>query len=291
MTSIVQTEHLSIAYEDDGDERGRPLVAVHGWPDDVHCWDAIVPELAPSGYRVLRPYLRGFGPTRFRSADKQRSGQIGALGHDLASFLDALDLTQVLLVGHDWGARAAYVVGALFPGRIRRIVAISAGYATSRPDTVLSWPLASAYWYEWYLATHRGRETIAAGRREFCRYLWQTWSPGWNFADSEFSQAASAWDNPDWMGVTTHAYLHRWGEAVGDPAYDEIERRLLAPPPVVVPTLILHGAEDKDNLPETTAGIEGLFTAGCERRLLSGVGHFPPREAPALVARHVLRFS
>ncbi|MBO0874255.1 MAG: alpha/beta hydrolase [Pseudonocardia sp.] len=284
----VVTSDLEIACEVSGPVGGNPMVAVHGWPDDPHCWDALLPALHAAGYRVFRPYLRGFGATRFRDPEKQRSGQIGALGKDLADLLDALDLRDVVLVGHDWGARASYVVGALFPDRVRRIVAISAGHATNRPDAALSWELTHAYWYEWFVATERGRAAMRDDRRTFCHYLWKTWSPSWAFEPAAFEQAALAWANEDWPAITVHAYLHRWGEAAGDPAYDEIERRLAEPAPLLRPTLVVHGADDADNLPETTAGKEGLFHAGYRRLLLDGVGHFPPREAPAAVAEAIL---
>jgi pimeloyl-ACP methyl ester carboxylesterase len=291
MTDTVLTPVLEVAYEQSGPADGAPLVAVHGWPDDPHCWDGALRAFEDAGHRVVRPYLRGFSPTRFRSADTLRSGQIGALGRDLADFLEALDLRDVLLVGHDWGARAAYVVGALFPERVERIVAISAGHVTNRPDAPLSWPLTHAYWYEWFVATERGRRAMREDRRTFCRYLWESWSPSWPFDAAAFGQAAVAWDNDDWPEITVHAYLHRWGEAAGDPAYEDIEQRLLDPAPVQVPTLVLHGADDADNLPETTEGKDDLFAASYERVLLESVGHFPPREAPAAVADAVLRFA
>ncbi|MFC6880203.1 alpha/beta fold hydrolase [Actinomadura yumaensis] len=291
MVEFVRTAELDVGYVVTGPEGGRGLVAVHGWPDDVHCWDGVLPFWHEAGYRVYRPFLRGFGPTRFRSADTMRSGQIGALGHDLAAFLEALDLDRVLLVGHDWGARAGYVVGALFPERVAALVALSAGYATNRPDAPLSWPLVHAYWYEWFVATERGRRAMRDDRRSFSRHLWETWAPGWTFGDQEFEQAAAAWDNDDWPPVTVHAYLHRWGEAAGDPAYDHIEQRLSDPPPVRVPTLVVHGAQDGDNLPETTEGKDELFAAHYERVVLPGVGHFPPREAPEKVAELTLRHA
>ncbi|KAA9155164.1 alpha/beta hydrolase [Amycolatopsis acidicola] len=284
MTETVLTADLEIAYEVSGPAGGRPLVAVHGWPDDPHCWDGLLPHWHRDGYRVFRPYLRGFGPTRFRRADKPRSGQIGALGRDLADFLAVKELSDVRLIGHDWGARAAYVVGALFPDRVRDIVAMSAGYASSRADIPLSWPLHHAYWYEWLVATGRGRRAVTEDRREFCRYLWRVWAPSWKFDAAEFDEAAAAWDNEDWAPITVHAYMHRWGEAEGDSAYADIERQLAEPVPVQRPTLVLHGGEDADNLPETSAGKEKLFTAGYRRVVLDGVGHFPPREAPERVA-------
>ncbi|MEU7256526.1 alpha/beta hydrolase [Streptomyces rimosus] len=284
MNDYVDTAALRIAYDVSGPPDGRPVVAVHGWPDDIHCWDGVLPYLHRAGCRVHRPYLRGFGPTCFRSADRRRSGQIGALGRDLADFVEALDLHDVVVAGHDWGARAGYVVGALFPDRISALVAISAGYSTNRPDSAVPYPLAHAYWYEWYMATARGRRAMTEDRRGFCRYLWSTWSPGWSFADAGFEQAAEAWDNPDWADITVHAYLHRWGEAPGDPAYQDIEDRLADPPPVRVPALVLHGEQDGDNRADTTEGQEGLFAGPYERVLLPGIGHFPPREAPRATA-------
>ncbi|WP_163513224.1 alpha/beta fold hydrolase [Fodinicola acaciae] len=288
MTEKTLTKDLEIAYETSGPRDGRPLVAVHGWPDDPHCWDGVLPPLHAAGHRVIRPYLRGFGETRFRAAGKMRSGQIGALGQDLADFLAALELRDVVLVGHDWGARAAYVVGALFPERVKRIVALSAGHVTNRPDVALSWPLTHAYWYEWLVATERGRRAVREDRVELSRYLWRTWSPSWEVDAADFDQAAQAWDNDDWPEITIHAYTHRWGEARGDPAYEDIEAKLLEPAAVQVPTLVVHGDEDGDNLPTTTESMEHLFASDYERLVLPGVGHFPPREAPDAVADAIL---
>ncbi|MEU6665842.1 alpha/beta hydrolase [Streptomyces sp. NPDC046727] len=287
----VDTAVLRIAYDDSGPADGRPLVAVHGWPDDIHCWEAVLPHLHRAGYRVYRPYLRGFGETRFRDPARPRSGQIGALGRDLADFLEGLDLGDVVVAGHDWGARAGYVAGALFPDRIRALAALSAGYATNRPDSAVPYPLAHAYWYEWYTATSRGRAALEGDRRALCRYLWRSWSPGWDFTEAAFDQAAAAWDNPDWAEISVHAYLHRWGEADGDPAYQDIEDRLAEPPPVRVPSVVLHGQRDGDNLVGTTEGKDELFAGPYERVLLPGVGHFPPREAPAATAQAIVRLA
>ncbi|QWF83321.1 alpha/beta fold hydrolase [Amycolatopsis sp. CA-230715] len=291
MTEFVSTADLEIGYEVDGPAAGPVIVAVHGWPDDVHCWDGVVPRLVAEGFRVYRPHLRGFGPTRFRAPGKPRSGQAGALGADLRDFLDALDLENVLVAGHDWGARAGYVVGALFPARVRALVAMSAGHGASGPDAPLPYPLAHAYWYEWLVATARGRDIVRDDRRGFGRYLWESWSPGWRFSEAEFSRAAQAWENPDWPDITVSAYLHRWGEEPGDPAYADLERELAAIPPVRVPTLVLHGTGDRDNLPSTSEGKDDLFTAHYRRAEFQGVGHFLPREAPARVAREILWWS
>ncbi|MCA1452383.1 alpha/beta hydrolase [Bradyrhizobium sp. BRP22] len=280
MTKYVETPHLNIAYEEAGDPRGSPVVLVHGWPDDVHCWDKVAPELARLGCRVLAPYLRGCTPTTFRSAATLRSGAIAALGQDLADFIEGLNLRDALIVGYDWGARAAYVVGAVFSDRVRALLAMSAGYATATPIGDMSYDLAKAYWYEWLVATKQGREAMDKDRRRLCRYLWQTWSPGWNFTDAEFSSAATSWDNDDWAPISIHAYLQRWGEVPGAAEHEQLEKRLRENPPIQVPTVMMHGSDDADNLAETSEGKERFFASSYERRVLPGVGHFIPREAP-----------
>jgi len=283
MPKYLETSHLNIAYEETGGPHGSPIVLVHGWPDDVRCWNHVTPELAATGFRVLAPYLHGCTPTTFRSAETLRSGAIAALGQDLADFIAALDLRDVLVVGHDWGARAGYVVGALFSERVRGLLAMSAGYATAKPIRELSYDLAKAYWYEWLVATKQGRDAMDKDRRRLCRYLWETWSPGCRFTDAEFPATAASWENDDWAPISIHAYLQRWGEAQGAPEHEAREQRLREIPPVQVPTVMLHGENDADNFPETSEGKERFFVAGYERRLLPGVGHFIPREAPSEV--------
>ncbi|CDN57898.1 Putative hydrolase (plasmid) [Neorhizobium galegae bv. officinalis bv. officinalis str. HAMBI 1141] len=283
MTKYIKTPHLNLAYEEAGDRRGKPIVLVHGWPDDVRCWDKITPELAGSGYRVLAPYLRGCTPTTIHSAGTMRSGAIAALGQDLADFIDGLELRDVLVVGYDWGARAGYVVGALFSERVCGLLAMAAGYATSKPVGEMSYDLAKAYWYEWLVATKQGREAMDKDRRRLCRYLWQTWSPGWTFDDAEFEATAASWENGDWAPISIHAYLQRWGEAAGAPEHEELEKKLLENPPVRVPTIMLQGADDADNFPETSEDKEQYFASSYQRVVLPGVGHFIPREAPHAV--------
>ncbi|WP_280262512.1 alpha/beta fold hydrolase [Nocardia wallacei] len=289
MIEFVRTPLLQIGYVEAGRSPGPPVVLVHGWPDDPSCWDRVAPALAADGYRCLLPCLRGTSPTTFRDEDTPRSGQIGALAADLADFLAALDLTDVLLVGHDWGARAGYAVAALFPERVRGLVAMSAGYATGRGP--LSYGLAQNYWYEWFAATERGRRAYRDDRRELCRYLWSAWSPPWPERDAQFDRAAPSWDNADWAEISLHAYLHRWHEAPGDPQYDRIEEQLAADPPIATPTLVVHGALDRDNIPASTEGKESLFSGWYERRVLADIGHFVPREASAATIDAVRRIA
>lgn len=283
----MRTSRLEVGYHDHGPGGGPTVVLVHGWPDDPSCWDRIVPSLTGAGLRCVVPYLRGVGPTRFLSGDTPRSGQIGALGSDLAELLDALDLRDAVVAGHDWGARAGYVVAALFPRRMRALVAMSSGYATT--SAPLPYSLAHAYWYEWFVATARGRRAMRDDRRELVRYLWSSWSPGWRYSQEEFDRSAETLEHPDWAEISIHAYLHRWNEAAGDPAYQDIEDRLAGNPPIAVPTLVLHGEDDADNAVSTTAGKEHLFTGWYERTVLPGVGHFVPREAPDAVVSAIHR--
>ena len=244
--------------------------------------------LAEAGYRTLVPYLRGFGGTRFLDEDAPRSGQLTALGQDVIEFVDALGLGSFTLVGHDWGARAAYVAAALLPERVRGLVAISVGYGTNDPRQELSFEQARAYWYQWYFGLDRGREALEADRRALCRELWETWSPGWRFDEREFEATASSFDNQDFVEVAIHSYRHRWGNAPGDPYHEDLEARLSEPPPISVPTTVLHGEDDGATLPETSAGKEHFFTGPYERLVLPGVGHFVQRERPEAVVEAVL---
>src|SRR6266511_2133324 len=173
-------------------------------------WPAGGPHPRLAGCRVYTPYLRGFGPTRFRRQETMRSGQIGALGRDLCDLLEGLDLRDVVLAGHDWGARASYVASVLVPERVRGLVALSVGYGSTSLDAPISFEQARAYWYQWFFATPKGRRTLEHDRPALCRHLWRLWAPSWKFTSEAFDETASAWDNPDWLAVTVHSYTHRW---------------------------------------------------------------------------------
>ncbi|RQH15027.1 alpha/beta fold hydrolase [Bradyrhizobium sp. RP6] len=286
--STCRTNELEVAYEVCGPADGRPLVLVHGWPDDVRCWDKVIDRLSGRNFRIYAPYLRGSGPTRFLRSSTMRSGAIAALTLDLSQFIDVLDLNDVVLGGYDWGARAAYGVAALFPHRLAGVVAAAAGYATAIPASRMPHDLARAYWYEWYAATSNGRTAYRDDRKRLCRYLWQSWSPAWPDRDVEFEAAASSLDNPDWADISLHAYRQRWRDAEGAPDHEDVERRLAEPPTINVPTIMLQGAEDGDDLPVTSEHKERYFGSSYERRLLPGIGHFVPREAPDRFAAAIL---
>lgn len=288
MTKRVRTTCLEIAYEDRGSPRAEPIILVHGFPDDVRTWDGVVGPFVDAGYRTLTPYLRGFGPTRFLEKTSFRSGQLAALGQDLIEFADALGIERFMLVGHDWGARAAYVVAASWPERLEGLVSLSVGYGTSTPTDQISYDQARAYWYQWYFGLERGRVALEQNRRGLCRWLWEAWSPGWHFDDTIFETTARSFDNPDFVEVSIHSYRHRWGNAPGDRRYDEIEARMATLPRIGVGTTVVHGANDGATFPETSAGKERHFTGPYDRHVISGVGHFVQRERPDAVIDAVL---
>ena len=284
----VRTPTLEIACEASGPPAGFPVILLHGFPDDVHAYDTVAPPLAAAGHRVLVPYLRGYGPTRFLDAATPRMAQQAAIGQDLLDFMDALGITTAALAGYDWGGRAACIAAILAPQRVRALVTIG-GYNvqnTLAPPTPAPAEQERAYWYQWYFNTERGRLGLAQNRREICRLLWRDWSPSYLFDEATFERAAVSFDNPDFVDVVIHSYRHRHGNAPGDPRFDEVERRLAARPPITVPTVILHGGDDGVSRQRRSARELALFPPGTASHVVAGAGHFLPREkpgAPALV--------
>lgn len=263
---------------------------LHGWPDSTRTWDGLLAPLHEAGFRTIAPSLRGFGGTQFRRAETFRSGQLAALGQDLLDCLDALGIERCAVIGHDWGARAAYIGACLAPERFSHCIALSVGWGTNDPDQILSLQQAQNYWYHWLMALPRGEALVRQDRRNFTRYIWTIWSPDHPLSDTAFEETASAFDNPDWADIVLHSYRVRWGHAPVDPAYDAIEARLRADPAIRVPTLVIHGETDPCNAPATSQGKEQLFTGVYQRESLPGVGHFPQREAPNQTAAKILSF-
>jgi pimeloyl-ACP methyl ester carboxylesterase len=278
----IQTSQLDMAFLDVGDPDGKPVVLLHGWPDDPTTWNQVSVELTKKGCRAFIPYLRGFGPTRFLASGSARSGQLAALGQDVIELIERLGLERFVLVGHDWGARAAYIVAALHPVRVRGLLTLSVGYATNDPRQKLAYAQARAYWYHWFFASSLGKAALESDRRGLCRFLWKTWSPSWRFTDQEFEETATSWENPDWAEVTLHSYRYRWGQAKADPSYQELEDKMSQLPKIHVPTILIQGTEDACNLPETSADKDRFFTAGY-RYVLVKAGHFIQREDPRSV--------
>jgi pimeloyl-ACP methyl ester carboxylesterase len=288
----VHTPVLDVALERAGPANGPVALLLHGWPDDVHTWDRLAPALHEMGLHTITPYLRGYGPTRFRAADSMRSGQLSALGQDVLDLADALDLHRFAVIGHDWGARAAYIAAAVAPERVTHCLALSVGWGTNDPDQELSLKQARNYWYHWYFMLERGARLLREreDRKRVTHYIWETWGPpGW-FSEAEFEATAPSFDNPDWAEVVLHSYRHRWGLAEGDPRYAALEARLRPAPVIQVPTLVIHGGADPANDPSTSADRESLFSGPYQRIVLDGVGHFPSREAPEAVAVALRQF-
>ncbi len=293
MQRSIGTAALDVAYHETGPATGTPVILLHGFPDDPHCYDDVAPPLAAAGYRVLVPWLRGYGPTRFLHADTPRSGQQAALGCDLRDFMQALGIEPAVLAGYDWGGRAACIVAALWPQLVRGLVSIT-GYNIQSIATA-NRPASAAqeqrYWYQWYFHTERGRAGLQQNRREICRLLWQLWSPNYRFDDATYERTAVSFDNPDFVDVVIQSYRHRYGNASGDPALEFVEQQLAAHPPITIPTINLHGEADGVTPPATTDRDASSFTAQYQRRVLPHAGHFLPREAPQSVVQAIMELA
>ena len=277
---------LKVTYAESGDPGGTPVVLLHGFPYDIQAYDEVAPRLVAKGLRVIVPYLRGYGPTRFLDAATPRSGEQAALGADLLALMDALGLGRALLGGYDWGGRAACIVAALWPERVQGLVSVN-GYniqniARSGVPAVPENELR--LWYQYYFHSERGRAGLQKDRGAFCRLLWRLWSPTWAFDPAAYDRTAAAFDNPDFVEIVIHSYRHRFGLVAGDPAVAAIERSLTTRPPITVPTITLDGADDGVMGIGETAGDARHFTGRHEHRIVPGAGHNLPQEAPAAFA-------
>ncbi|HZZ35243.1 MAG TPA: alpha/beta hydrolase [Caulobacteraceae bacterium] len=280
---------LSVAYAEAGPSGGPVVILLHGWPYDIHAFVDVAPLLAAKGYRVIAPYLRGYGSTRFLSGEAFRNGQPSALAIDVVALMDAMKIERAILAGFDWGARTADIVAALWPQRCKALVSVSgyligsqaAGKAPMPPEAELQW------WYQFYFATPRGEAGYAQYRREFARLIWRLASPSWTFDDATFDRSAAALDNPDHVAIVIHNYRWRLGLAQGEAKYDALESRLASSPVITVPTITLEG--DANGAPHLPAGAyAGKFSGRYSHRVLKGVGHNPPQEAPQAFAQSVV---
>ncbi len=286
---------MNIGFEESGNPAAFPIVLLHGFPDDVRAWDDVASPLVRAGHRVLVPYLRGYGPTRFRDAAAPRMAEQAAIGQDLVDFADALGLARFAVAGYDWGGRAACVAAALHPDRVRAAVLVG-GYSiqdTIAPPRPAAPAAEQALWYQWYFNTERGRAGLAANRRPLCRLLWQTWSPTWHFTDETFNRTAASFDNPDFVDVVIHSYRHRNLNAPGEPRFAAVERQLAARPKIEVPSIVLYGADDgiakpAPDSPAAPSPDRAVFTKLVDRRIVPGAGHFVPREKPDAVSSAML---
>jgi pimeloyl-ACP methyl ester carboxylesterase len=273
---------LDVGYAEAGPADGPAVVLLHGWPYDIHSYAEVGPLLAAAGYRVIVPYLRGYGTTRFLSAATFRNGQQAVLAVDAVALMDALEIEQAILGGFDWGARTANVVAALWPERCRAMVSVS-GYLIGSPEAnkrPLPPEAELQWWYQYYFATERGRAGYDSYRRDFARLIWQIASPQWNVDDATFDRSAASLDNPDHVSIVIHNYRWRLGLAQGDPGLDDLERRLAEAPVITVPTVTLEGDANGAPHPDPAAYAE-KFTGKYSHRLIpGGVGHNLPQEAP-----------
>ena len=284
----LRTKVLEIAFLEDGPPTGWPVVLAHGFPYDVHAYDEVAPHLARAGARVITPYLRGFGPTRFLFPDTMRSGQQAALGRDLIDLLDALGIQCAILAGYDWGGLSSCVASALWPERVTGLVSY-AGYDiidVARLGRAFEPALEQVIWYQNLFQLERGRECLTQDRRALCRILWEQWSPGWKFDDATFERTAASFDNPDFVDVVIHCYRFCFGLAAGDPALASLEAQLAEKPRIGVPAITLDGLKDPLK-PGGTANHSAMFTARYEHRVVD-CGHNLPWEAPRDFADAIL---
>jgi pimeloyl-ACP methyl ester carboxylesterase len=281
---------LNVGYAEAGPASGPPVILLHGWPYDIYSFVDVAPLLASAGYRVIVPYVRGYGTTRFLSPEAFRNGQPAAIATDLVDFMDALAIRKAVLAGFDWGARTANIVGVLWPERCKAMVSVSgylignqeAGKLPLPPKDELQW------WYQFYFATERGRAGYDKYRHDFAKLIWQIASPQWKFDDATFDRSAAAFDNPDHVAIAIHNYRWRIALAQGEPRYDDLEKRLAQAPVITVPTITMEG--DANGAPhlEPSAYAKKFSGKYAHRTITGGIGHNLPQEAPEAFAQAVI---
>ncbi|MBW4541561.1 MAG: alpha/beta hydrolase [Myxacorys chilensis ATA2-1-KO14] len=281
---------LNVGYAEVGPANGRPVILLHGWPYDIHSYIDVAPLLASAGYRVIVPYLRGYGTTHFLSSETFRNGQQSALAADIIALMDALKIDRAILAGYDWGARTANIVAALWPERCKALVSVS-GYLISSlevnkmplpPQSELQW------WYQFYFATERGKLGYEKYRHDFNKLIWQLASPQWHFDDATFDRSAASFNNPDHVQIVIHNYRWRLGLAKGESKYDEFEQRLAAAPAIAVPTITLEGDANGAPHPDPSSYVKKFSGKYSHRTVKGGIGHNLPQEAPQEFAKAVV---
>jgi pimeloyl-ACP methyl ester carboxylesterase len=281
---------LNVGYAEAGPANGPVVMLLHGWPYDIYSYVDVAPLLASAGYRVIVPYLRGYGPTRFLSSETVRNGQQSVVAVDIIALMDALKIDKATIAGFDWGARTACIMAALWPERCKAMVSVS-GYLIGNqesgkmplpPKAELQW------WYQYYFATERGRAGYDKYRHDFSRLIWQIASPKWNFDDATFDRSAASFDNPDHVAIVIHNYRWRLGLAEGEPKYDDLEKRLALAPVITVPTITLEGDANGAPHPEPSSYAKMFSGKYSQRTITGGIGHNLPQEAPQAFAEAVV---
>jgi pimeloyl-ACP methyl ester carboxylesterase len=281
---------LNVGYAEAGPAAGPPVVLLHGWPYDIHAFVDVAPLLASAGYRVIVPYVRGYGTTRFLSSETVRNGQPSAIAVDTIALMDALKIERATLAGFDWGARTADIIAALWPERCKALVSVSgyligsqeAGKMPLPPKAELQW------WYQYYFATERGRAGYEKYRHDFAKLIWQIASPKWDFDDATFDRSAAAFDNPDHVSIVVHNYRWRLGLAEGEAKYDDLEKRLAEAPGITVPTITMEGDANGAPHPDPSAYARKFSGRYAHRTITGGIGHNLPQEAPQAFAEAVV---
>jgi pimeloyl-ACP methyl ester carboxylesterase len=281
---------LNVGYAEAGPTDGPAVILLHGWPYDIHSYVDVAPLLAKAGYRVIVPYLRGYGPTRFLSSETFRNGQQSVIALDIIALIDALKIEKAILGGYDWGARAADIIAVLWPERCKAIVSVSgyligsqeSGKVPLPPKAELEW------WYQYYFATERGRAGYDKYRHDFAKLIWQIASPKWDFDDATFERSAAAFDNPDHVSIVIHNYRWRLGLAEGEPKYDDLEKRLAEGPDITVPTITLEGDANGAPHPDASAYAKKFSGRYAHQVITGGVGHNLPQEAPQAFAQAIV---
>jgi pimeloyl-ACP methyl ester carboxylesterase len=281
---------LNIGYAEAGPPDGPPVILLHGWPYDIYSYVDVAPLLADAGYRVLIPFLRGYGTTTFLSASAMRNGQQAALGNDIIEFMNALGVRAAVFGGYDWGARTADIIAALWPERCKALVSVS-GYLIGSPAANAA-PLPPkaelAWWYQFYFATERGRAGYAANRHDFAKLIWQQASPKWTFDEPTFDRSAKAFDNPDHVAIVIHNYRWRIGIAQGESRYDALEKKLASFPVISVPTITMEGDANGAPHPEPASYAKKFAGKYSHRTITGGIGHNLPQEAPQAFAQAII---
>jgi pimeloyl-ACP methyl ester carboxylesterase len=281
---------LNVGYAEAGPADGSPVILLHGWPYDIHSFVEVAPALASAGYRVIVPYIRGYGSTRFLSSDTVRNGQPSAVAVDTIALMDALKIEKPILAGFDWGGRTANIIAALWPERCKALVSVS-GYLIGSQETGRM-PLPPSaelqWWYQFYFATDRGRDGYDRYRHDFSKLIWRLASPKWNFDDATFDRSAAAFENPDHVAVVIHNYRWRLGLAQGEPKYDDLEKRLAQLPVITVPTITLEGDANGAPHPEPASYAQKFSGKYEHRTITGGIGHNLPQEAPQAFAQAIV---
>jgi pimeloyl-ACP methyl ester carboxylesterase len=281
---------LHVGYAEAGPAEGPAVILLHGWPYDIYSYVDVAPVLATAGYRVIVPYLRGYGTTRFLAHATPRNGQQSVLAVDIIALMEALHIAKAILAGYDWGARTANIIAALWPERCKALVSVSGYLIGSREINTRPLPPKAelAWWYQFYFATERGRAGYAQYRRDFAKLIWQLASPQWPFDEATFARSAAAFDNPDHVSIVIHNYRWRLGLAEGEPQYDDLEKRLAEAPVITVPTITLEGDANGAPHPDASAYAKQFSGPYVHRVITGGIGHNLPQEAPQAFAEAVL---